>query len=92
MVYPFMAKNNLKHGEITTIKLYRGTKERLDKIKEHSRESYDEVIQKILFILNTLKKDPLQAQRALDKIDSTIKRHEPYTEVYERKGEGESKK
>ena len=91
MVYPLMAKDNLKSEEITTIKLYRGTKVRLDKLKEHRRESYDEVIQKILFILNTLKKDPSHAQRTLDKIDTTIKRHEKYTDVYEGKKEGDKR-
>lgn len=91
MVYLFMAKNNLKSEEITTIKLYRGTKVRLDKLKEHARESYDELIQKILFILNVLKKDPDQAKLTLDKIDTAIKRHEKYTEVYEGKNEGEKK-
>ena len=91
MVYPLMAKDNLKSEEITTIKLYRGTKVRLDKLKEHSRESYDELVQKILFILNALKKDPVQAQQTLNKIDSTIKRHEKYTDVYEGKNEGDNR-
>ena len=67
------------------MKLYRETKERLDKLKEHPKESYDEVIKKLLFILNTLKKDPQHAQRTLSKIDTHIKQHEQYTAVYDEK-------
>lgn len=66
----------------TTIKITKETKERIDKLKEFSRETYDEVIRKLLFILNITKKDPEKAQKILDKIDSSIKRKEGY-EIYQ---------
>lgn len=56
-------------SKITTIKIDRETKLRLDKLKVHSKESYDEVIQKILFILNLCKVNPLQARDRLIAID-----------------------
>ena len=59
---------------ITTIKLSTETKERLDKVKEHPKESYDEVLKKILFVLNTVRKDPEQAKKILLRIDSNFKR------------------
>jgi len=74
-----MAINNKK---ITTIKITKETKNRLDRLKEHHREAYEEVLRKVLFILNTTKKNPEKAQRILNKIDSTQKRKQKYTEVY----------
>lgn len=69
--------------EITTIKIHKGTKTRLDRLKEHERETYEQVLRKILFILNLSKKNPEKAQRIFNKIDSVIKRKEKYTEVYQ---------
>ncbi len=54
---------------ITTIKLTKETKSRLDKLKIHKRETYEDVIQKILSILNTLKINPFQAKAKLDEFD-----------------------
>ena len=51
--------------EITTIKLEKETKKRLQKLKIHKRESYDEVIRKMLSILNNLKVNPGQARSRL---------------------------
>ena len=55
--------------KITTIKLDRGTKLRLDKLKTSKKESYDEVLQKILQILNICKSDPFEAKQRLHDID-----------------------
>ena len=60
--------------KITTIKLRGETKERLDNLKEHKRESYEEVISKILYILNQIRKDPVSANRFLSRIDRNIMR------------------
>lgn len=60
--------------EITTIKLKKITKERLDHVKEHERESYDEVINKALNILNICVKNPLLAGRVLRNMEATKKR------------------
>jgi len=83
-------KANNKVRNITTIKIYSETKERLDKLKEFKRETYDEILRKMFFILNVLKKNPDKANKILNKIDSSIKRKEKhidigkeeYTEVY----------
>jgi len=69
-------------AKITTIKIKKETKERLDKLKEHDRETYDQILRKILFILNTSKKNPLRAQNLMHKIDRSIKSKRQYTEVY----------
>ncbi|MGC9310003.1 MAG: DUF7557 family protein [Candidatus Nanoarchaeia archaeon] len=59
-------------NKITTIKLKKETKQRLEKLREYNRESYDEIIRKILHVLNTLKIEPLKARTILDKIDAKI--------------------
>ena len=55
--------------EITTIKLQKNTKVRLDKLKKHKRESYDESIQNILEILNLCRINPERAKSKLMEID-----------------------
>jgi predicted transcriptional regulator len=42
----------------TTIKLQSETKNELDQFREYKNESYDEVINKLLFIAKKLKKSP----------------------------------
>jgi hypothetical protein len=59
---------------ITTIKLQKETKERLDKLKEHNRESYDETLRKMLGILNLTRQEPEKARSILGKIDETRER------------------
>ena len=51
--------------QITTIKLYRETKKRLDRLKSYKRETYDELVQKVLDILNTCRANPLAARAKL---------------------------
>lgn len=77
--------------KVTTIKINKETKQRLDKLKEHNRETYDQILRKILFILNISKKNPEKAQKLLNKIDSSIKRRQPYTEVYGKDEKGGDK-
>ena len=62
----------------TTIKISKKTKQRLDNLKEHRRESYEEVIIKILHILNQIRKDPISGNRLLGKIDANIRRGNMY--------------
>ena len=63
-------KQQEKHKQkITTLKLRNETKQRLEKLREHQRESYDEIIRKILYVLNILKIDPEKASGILAKID-----------------------
>jgi len=65
--------------KITTIKIEKGTKDRLERLKEHNRETYNEVIKKILYILNHIRKDPVSANRILSKIDANIRRKENFS-------------
>jgi len=65
-------------ANITTIKLEKETKSRLDKLKEHEKESYNQVIKKILYILNLIRRDPLLGNNVLDNIDKQIKRKQTY--------------
>ncbi len=54
---------------ITTIKLDKETKSRLDKLKVHPKESYDEILQKVLYILNLCKAGSSEAKARLIAID-----------------------
>ncbi|MDP3881363.1 MAG: hypothetical protein Q8Q31_00600 [Nanoarchaeota archaeon] len=59
--------------KITTIKLSKGTKNRLDNLKIHPRETYEEVLQRMLEILNLCIINPLRAKMQLIKIDNLRK-------------------
>ncbi len=59
---------------ITTIKLEKQTKQRLERLKEHERETFDQVIRKVLYILTRIRKDPVSGNRLLTRIDRNIKR------------------
>ena len=61
-------------NKITTIKIEKSTKERLDHLKKHEKESYEEIITKILNILNICKKSPSLAARILRDIDRSKSR------------------
>ena len=76
-------------AEITTLKIKKETKERLDKLKEHERETYDQIIRKLLFILNISKKNPEKAKNFMNRIDRINKSKKPYTEVYSKEGKDE---
>ncbi len=65
--------------KITTIKLSEETKQRLNHLKEHEKESYDEVLKKMLHILNTFRSNPVKARGILHTIDRNIKKKEQYT-------------
>jgi hypothetical protein len=62
-------KNN-----ITTIKIQKETKTRIEKLREHKRETYDDILRKILYVLNTNRDDPDKARKILVKIDELRKR------------------
>lgn len=69
-----------RENKITTIKLKKDTKLRLDHFKEYRRESYEEVMEKMLHILNIVRGNPEAAQGILRKIDLKLKRK---PQVYE---------
>ena len=69
-----MVKKNIKEGKITTIKLLEETKNRVEKLREHKRESYDDILRKILYILNTARDSPEKAKRILERISELRER------------------
>lgn len=77
-------------AKTTTIKLDAETKARLDHLKEHKRETYEEVIRKILFVLNKLRKDPSSANGFLSKIDRNIKGKNIYAEKQKEQDDSEN--
>ena len=74
-------KEGKEKGKITTIKLEYETKERLDRLKEHEKESYNQVIKKILHLLNIFRKNPEQGNKILRAIDTAIKRKKVYLSI-----------
>jgi len=54
--------------KITTIKLQEETKERLDKLKENRNESYDDILRKIIYVLNTTRDEPIKAKMILERV------------------------
>lgn len=60
--------------EITTIKLGKNTKERLGHLKVYHRETFDEILQKMLGILNICRVNPERARARLMAIDRQRKR------------------
>jgi len=63
-----MAKQKKSPEEkITTIKLLEETKLRIEKLREHKRESYDDILKKILYVLNLARDSPEKAKRVLER-------------------------
>ena len=74
--------------ESTTIKLHQETKSRLDHFREYGNETYDEVIKKMIYIVNTCKKEPELSQEtilAIEKARERIKKGKFLTEEQARK-------
>jgi hypothetical protein len=65
--------------EVTTIKIMKETKLRLDKLKEFDRESYDQILRKMLYVLNMCRKTPEKSRKFLEEIDKSIKREQVLT-------------
>ena len=76
--------------DITTIKISQDTKSRIDKLREYRKETYEEILEKILNILNLCKLNPDKAQSKLNAIQiKNIKRkkHNMKQEREQRKNE-----
>ena len=54
--------NNKVSNKISTIKITQKTKSRISKLKVYDRESYEEVLIKVLEILNILRLNPEKAR------------------------------
>ncbi len=61
--------------DITTIKITKKTKERLEHLRIYRRESYEEIMEKILGVLNLCRVNPEQARLKLLQIDKERKRN-----------------
>lgn len=74
--------------EATTIKVHENTKLELDNFREYKNESYDEVIQKIVFIAKTCKTEPQLSKKTVESIERArerMKREKFLTEAEARK-------
>jgi len=72
----------------TTIKLHEDTKTQLDRFREYGNESYDEVIKKIIYIVNVSKNKPEFSQetiQAIEKARDRIKKGKFLTEEQAKK-------
>ena len=77
--------------KISTVKLSVETKSRLNKLKLHKRESYEDVMRRILEILNICRANPFQARAKLDEIDKIISKVKQVRELKDTKGKTENK-
>jgi hypothetical protein len=59
----------MESNEISTIKLSKSTKGRLDHLRVYRRETYDEILIKMLDILNLVRQEPERARAKLIAID-----------------------
>jgi len=62
--------------KIRTIKISTETRERLAKLREYERETFNDVLNKVFYVLNMCKKEPEKAQKFLTNIDRRIKKRE----------------
>jgi DNA-directed RNA polymerase subunit F len=69
-----MKKKKNENAKITTIKLLEETKLRIEKLREHKGESYDDILRKILYVLNVARDDPDKARKVLERISELRER------------------
>jgi len=62
-------------GKITTIKLLKSTKTRLDHLKVYHRETYDEILTRMLELLNICRVNPKRARYHLITMEKQRKHH-----------------
>ena len=60
--------------EATTIKVHPKTKAELDKLREYKNESYDEVIQKVIYVAKTSKTRPELSRETIMAIEKARER------------------
>lgn len=58
----------------TTIKIHQETKSELDTFREYKNESYDEVIQKVMYIAKTSKTEPKLSKKTIEAIEAARER------------------
>ena len=60
--------------DATTIKLHLDTKQELDQFREYKNESYDELIKKMIYIVQKIKTQPKLSKEAIEAIEKARKR------------------
>lgn len=60
--------------ESTTIKIHEDTKHNLDYFREYKNESYDELIKKLVYIVNTCKEEPELSKQTIEAIEKARER------------------
>jgi predicted transcriptional regulator len=60
--------------DATTIKLHDATKSQLDQFREYQNESYDELIQKLVFIAKKCRTEPKLSQETVEAIEKARSR------------------
>ncbi len=68
-------KNNKSSKKITTIKLSESTKLRLEKLRVYERETYDEILRRMLDLLTLTRIDPDKAESTLISIERKRKQN-----------------
>ncbi len=63
--------------DITTIKITKETKSRLDNFRMYKRETYEEIMRKVLEILNLCRSAPERARNYLIDLDKQRKTKKP---------------
>lgn len=72
-----MTSDENKPTDISTVKLSRKTKDRLLKLKVYKNETFEEIIEKMLNVLNMCKASPDEARKALATLDAQRKINMP---------------
>lgn len=60
--------------EATTIKLQEATKHQLDKYKEYKNETYDEVVRKLVYIVENCETEPELSSETIEAIERARER------------------
>lgn len=69
-----ISQNTPINQKITTVKLSDSTKKRIDHLKLYPRETYDEILQRMLDIINTARQSPERARGKLIILERQKKR------------------
>lgn len=56
-------------GELTTIQIQKKTKRKLEKIKSYRRETYDELVNKLITVLEIVEREPELKQEVIEEMN-----------------------
>lgn len=60
-------------ASITTIKVYTKTKVSLNEFKEYDKESYDQILKKLLYLAHIIRQNPELGRKFLEEVEATKK-------------------